>query len=120
MEELYQEHIIELSLRPQNYGNSGGSLVFVASNPVCGDNLSIYVTILGDKISNMSFTGECCALSTASASLLTGWAIGKSLHEIQTLLPAEVYNLLGVPISPPRVGCVLLPYTALQNISKSE
>jgi nitrogen fixation protein NifU and related proteins len=118
MDELYKEHIIELSLRPVHYGTGGGVIVLHGSSPVCGDEITLHVTIESETITRASFVGECCALCTASTSLLLSHTIGKPVTEVQALLPADMYNILGITVAANRSGCVLLPYTTLFEYCK--
>jgi nitrogen fixation protein NifU and related proteins len=118
MDELYREHIIELSLRPVHYGTSGGDIVLPGTNPVCGDEITVHVTIESETITRASFVAECCALCTASTSLLLSYSIGKTTAELGELLPADMYNILGISVSANRSGCVLLPQNTLAQYCK--
>ena len=87
-------------------------------NPVCGDDLTFYVKI--DKkrkkvIEHISFTGQGCAISQASASLLAEELQGKTMLELEQLNPKNIYSLLGIEISPGRVKCALLCLTTLHK-----
>jgi nitrogen fixation protein NifU and related proteins len=115
MEDIYKTHIIEHSIKPRNYGPIDGAHVCSIHNNSCGDSLNLYVVVNGFYVENVSFTGECCALATASASLFTQYIKGKKIDELRQILPKDIYDLVGITVSPQRAGCVLLPYTALQK-----
>ena len=83
---LYQEIILDHCKRPRNFGPLPGTPhVAEGYNPLCGDKVKIYVAVAGDRIERVAFEGAGCAISTASASLLTEALTGKSLAEAQEL-----------------------------------
>jgi len=115
MDELYREHILEHYRHPHNKGIiSGANAHAKASNPVCGDRVEIFLSSDGKgNISHMTFDGESCAIATASASLLTDYAKGKTIQELKVMTPGDVYSLLSATINPARTACALLPYRAM-------
>ncbi|MEN9852200.1 MAG: hypothetical protein RI996_143 [Candidatus Parcubacteria bacterium] len=118
MDEVYKAHIIEHSMRPQNKGVIPDAVLCSVHNATCGDSLSLYILENESRIERVSFTGECCALATASASLFTEFLQGKSIAEVQAILPKDIYDMLGITVSPQRAACVLLPLSALQQYFK--
>lgn len=113
--DLYSEYILEHARRPHNKKIiSDGQIVHV-NNPVCGDDLTLYVKLSDGKIIDCSFQSEGCALSCASASLCTDYFLGKTILELKLLTPGAVYELLGIAINPNRSNCVLLAYSALEK-----
>lgn len=116
MDSLYQEIILEHYKNPHNFGKvlhptSEAS----ANNPLCGDEL--FMTLREDKgiIVEIGFEGKGCALSVASASMLTDAVKGKSLEEAKAITPEDVHKMLQVPVGPVRIKCALLPLEVLKK-----
>lgn len=114
-DELYRENILEHYRHPHNKGVlTRADATARAANPVCGDMITIYILFdTKGKVSDISFDGESCAIATASASLLTDYAKGKTARELKLMTPGDVYSLLAVTINPARTACALLPYRAM-------
>jgi nitrogen fixation NifU-like protein len=86
LSDLYQEVILDHNRRPRNYGPlSGASRTAQGHNPLCGDRLTLYVQLDGAQISGISFEGSGCAISKASASLMTDAIKGHSVAEANAL-----------------------------------
>jgi nitrogen fixation protein NifU and related proteins len=86
LSDLYQEVILDHHRRPRNYGPlPGASRTAQGHNPLCGDRLTLYVQLEGDRISGISFEGDGCAISKASASLMTDAIKGHSVSEASAL-----------------------------------
>jgi nitrogen fixation NifU-like protein len=86
LSDLYQEVILDHNRRPRNYGPlPGASRSAQGHNPLCGDRLTLYVQLEGDRISGISFEGSGCAISKASASLMTDAIKGHSVSEAVAL-----------------------------------
>jgi nitrogen fixation protein NifU and related proteins len=90
---LYQEVILGHSKRPRNFRAIEGASHANGYNPLCGDKVTIYVKLEGDRISDVSFQGAGCAISTASASLLTESLKGKTREEADALFE-EFHDLV--------------------------
>jgi nitrogen fixation NifU-like protein len=98
LSELYQELILDHNRRPRNYGAlPDADHTAKGYNPLCGDKLTIYAKLEGDRIAGLSFEGSGCAISKASASLLTDAVKGKTLAEADALF-ARVHAMLTAPI----------------------
>jgi len=115
---LYRQLIIDLYQSPHNFGKiekpDYQALVF---NPFCGDSIKMQIKIDDKrKIKEIKFLGKGCAISIASASLLTDYLKGKSLEEINKLTKEKVLALLGINLSPLRLKCALLPFEALKRM----
>lgn len=94
LKDLYRDVIVDHNKRPRNFGRLDPADVHAdGHNPLCGDQLSITVKLDGDRISDVKFEGAGCAISVASASLLTEAVKGKSRREFETLYH-EVHELL--------------------------
>ncbi len=133
LKDLYRDVIVDHNKHPRNFGRlEAADLHADGHNPLCGDQLSISVNMTGDKISDIKFEGSGCAISVASASLMTEAVRGKSLAEFSAL-HSQVHELLtkhdssidpislgklgalsGVREFPARVKCASLCWHTLQ------
>lgn len=117
MEELYKENILNHYRNPHNKGELL-SFTFMGEgkNASCGDEIFFYVKLDNDeKVEDVKFFGNGCAISQASASMLTDKIIGLEFSQIKSLTPGDIYNMLGIKISQGRVNCALLSYEALNR-----
>ena len=118
MDNLYRDFILEHYRAPHNKGHlDPHDLEFADSNPTCGDEMSMTIQLdeAKDTIADVAFDGRGCAISQASASILTDDLRGKSLDEIKAMDPKQLLDELGVPIGPARLKCALLSYKVLQG-----
>ncbi len=118
MDNLYRDFILEHYREPHNKGVlEPHDLHFADSNPTCGDEMSMTLRLDDDKqrVADVAFDGRGCAISQASASILTDELRGMSLDELRDIDPREVVENLGVPIGPARLKCALLSYKVLQG-----
>ena len=114
--DLYAENILEHYQNPHNFGHiEGSSCHNCDSNPSCGDKICIELALKENVIEDIKFNGSGCAISQASASLLTDYVKGKTVEEAKNVTDKDVYGLLGVPISPGRVKCALLALVILKK-----
>ncbi len=86
--ELYQEVILDHNRRPRNFRPIAGATCQEGYNPLCGDRLKVYVTVADDRIADVAFEGSGCAISKASASLMTEALKGRTLDEARALFDA--------------------------------
>jgi nitrogen fixation protein NifU and related proteins len=117
MDSLYRDEILEHYRRPHNFGTLEHPDVSVeGSNPLCGDRITLMLD-LDDSghVSDVAFTGRGCAISQASASLLTDTLRGRSADDLLSLGKDDVLELLGIEISPARLKCALLSLDTLQR-----
>ncbi len=99
--DLYQEVILDHNRRPHNFRViDGASAKQEGYNPLCGDRLTLYVTVEGDIIKDASFQGSGCAISKASASLMTDALKGKSIAEARELFERFHNMITSSPDSP--------------------
>ncbi len=86
LRELYQQVIIEHSRNPRNFRElEGASHSAEGYNPLCGDQITVYVVLDGDRVKDIAFKGMGCAISKASASLMTAAVKGKTRAEAEDL-----------------------------------
>ena len=110
MEELYREQILEHYKRPHNFGAiENPDLEFEDTNPFCGDEQHVTIRLDDqDRVAEVKFEGQGCAISTAATSLLTDELVGMSRDELIKLPKEYVLDLLGIDISATRMKCALL------------
>ena len=86
LSELYQQVILDHNKKPRNYqALEGANRKADGHNPLCGDQLTVYMRLEGDAVRDVSFVGQGCAISKASASMMTQAVKGKTREEAQTL-----------------------------------
>jgi nitrogen fixation protein NifU and related proteins len=116
MDDLYRDYILEHSRRPHNFGViDAPSASFEGSNPLCGDRITLQIGVDGGVVTRVGFTGRGCAISQASASLLTDEIKGKPLTEVEALRADDLLDLLGIEISPARLKCAMLSHDTLRH-----
>ena len=118
MDNLYRDFILEHYKRPHNKGTlDPHDLHFADSNPTCGDEMSMTLVLDSGRtaIADVAFDGRGCAISQASASILTDGLRGQTLDEVRDMNPKDLLDELGVPIGPARLKCALLAYKVLQG-----
>lgn len=117
MDDLYRDEILEHYREPHNFGTlESPDAVFEGHNPLCGDRITMMLAIdEAGNVSDVAFSGRGCAISQASASLLTDEIRGRSVSEIEALRNQDVLDLLGIEISPARLKCALLSLDTLQR-----
>lgn len=114
--ELYREQIIDLYENPLNYGElDPHDFSYEEDNPLCGDVVRIDVRLdEQQRIADVRWRGEGCAISQASASLLTEEIKGLTLEEVKAFPKERLLELIGVPLSMARVKCALLSLKVLK------
>jgi nitrogen fixation NifU-like protein len=131
LNDLYQEVILDHTRRPRNFHTIDGGRKAEGYNPLCGDRLTLYVQLDGDRISDVAFEGSGCAISKASASLMTEAVKGRTIedaqalferfHQMVTTAPEDAVEDLGklsvlggVRQFPVRVKCASLAWHTLK------
>lgn len=132
LRELYQEVIFDHNRRPRNFRTmDDANRMADGHNPLCGDLLTVFVKVNGDHVEDVSFVGQGCAISTASASLMTEAVKGQPLADIESLFQdvhlmlteshpenrdfGKLEVLSGVREFPARVKCASLAWHTLHN-----
>lgn len=129
--ELYQSIILDHNRRPRNYGElPDADRRAEGRNPLCGDTVAVFVKLDGGRIADVRFVGQGCAISKASASLMTAAVAGKSVTDADALFErvhdmmigrasgeglGPLAALAGVSRFPVRVKCASLAWHALRN-----
>lgn len=115
MDDLYKELILDHYQHPHNHGTlADATHTFQDLNPLCGDRVRMDMKIENGVVTDVKFTGKGCAISQASASMLTDEIKGKSLDEIRAIDKQTVLDMLGIPLGPSRVKCALLPFKVMK------
>ncbi len=117
IEGMYQENILDHYKSPRNFGKiENASVHHHEYNPLCGDEIELFLVIdENKKVADVKFQGKGCAISQASASLLSEEIKGKSIEELKKLTKENILELLGIPLSPVRLKCALLSLDTLKN-----
>jgi nitrogen fixation protein NifU and related proteins len=114
--DYYREYILDHYRNPRNYGKLDQPDVHSEdSNPLCGDQLSMDLSLEGDRVSEVRFQGRGCAISQASASMLSEMIEGKTIEEVVALGKDAVLDELGISISPARTKCAFLSLRVLHR-----
>ena len=135
--DLYQEVILDHSKNPQNFGTLDQyTCTAEGNNPLCGDSLTVYVNIENNVISDVSYRARGCAISVASASIMSNIIKGKTIEEVDILFDKfhrlcmgedieddeiETLKVLsGVSKFPTRVKCATMSWHAIKEATHSE
>ncbi|MDG6913805.1 MAG: SUF system NifU family Fe-S cluster assembly protein [Nitrososphaerota archaeon] len=115
--DFYREIILDYYRNPRNFGRMEKFDIDARdTNPLCGDEIDMQIRVgEGQKIEEIKFTGKGCAISQASASMLTELAKGKELKWVRSLTKEDIFKMLGNPdLGPSRVKCALLGMKVLK------
>ena len=116
MDDMYRDYILDHYKNPRNHGElPNATNTYSDSNPLCGDELTMSLLIDDGQVKDVRFTGKGCAISQASASILSEEIKGKSLDEVKAIDREHILQNLGIPISPARVKCALLSLKTLKG-----
>jgi nitrogen fixation NifU-like protein len=117
MDDLYRDEILEHYREPHNFGTlDAPDASFEGHNPLCGDRITMMLIVDGDgNVSDVAFSGRGCAISQASASMLTDEVKGRPVSEVKDMTNQDILDLLGIEISPARLKCALLSLSTLQS-----
>lgn len=134
--ELYQSVILENNRRPRNFRKlPTANRIASGNNPVCGDEITVFVQVDGDRIADISFQGAGCAISQASASVMTQRLKGRTLAEAEALFgrfkeivtegkpdeeDLDLSAFAGVHQFPARIKCATLGWHAAINAVHGE
>jgi nitrogen fixation NifU-like protein len=116
--DIYKELILDYYRNPRNFGKLDRfDISSHDTNPLCGDEIDIQIKVGdGNKIEQIKFFGKGCAISQASASMLTELAKGKDLTWVKQLAKEDILKMLGTPdLGPTRIKCALLGMKVLKT-----
>jgi nitrogen fixation NifU-like protein len=117
MDELYREYILEHYKRPHNWGElANADLEFEDTNPLCGDELRVQIKVDAERrVEDLRFSGHGCAISQASASMVSDEIKGMPVDDLLKLDRDFVLDLLGIDISATRMKCALLSLKVIKG-----
>jgi len=117
MSSIYSEIILDYYRHPKNKGTLENPQIQARdTNPLCGDVVEIQMVLDGDNtVKDIKFTGQGCAISQASASMLTELIKGKSLDEVRKISKEDVLSLIGGQLSAVRLKCALLSLKVMKT-----
>lgn len=115
-DEFYREYILDHYRNPRNFGHLDHPDVTAAdNNPLCGDQIAMELQLTDGKVSDVRFSGKGCAISQASASMLTETIKGMPLEDVARLSKEAVLENVGIGISPTRMKCAMLGLRVLKS-----
>jgi nitrogen fixation protein NifU and related proteins len=115
-DEIYKENILDHFKHPHNKGTLDDYTFNIRKhNPVCGDNIELFVKVEDRIVKDVKFNGNGCAISVAAASMLTEKIKNMNLQELENLKESEVLEMIGVPLGVVRVKCGLLSFKILKE-----
>lgn len=116
MDDFYREYILDHYRNPRNRGVlESPDYTYEDSNPLCGDEIRMDLKVNDGVIKDIKFSGRGCAISQASASMLTEMIEGKPLDEVRELTKEDMLETLGITLTPVRVKCALLGLKVLKG-----
>ena len=116
-DQMYREVILDHYKNPRGHGVlDEADAQAEGQNPLCGDEVSIYVSFGkdGDTIDDVKFEGRGCAISQAATSMLTEMVAGRKATEVAALDKDELLEEIGIPLTPVRLKCAMLGLTTLK------
>ncbi|GAA0650222.1 iron-sulfur cluster assembly scaffold protein [Salarchaeum japonicum] len=116
--DMYRQQILDHYKNPRNYGElPDPTFTHEGYNPSCGDEIEFDVTLAddGETIETVAWDGDGCAISQASASMLSGKLPGMTLDEVDDLDRDDVLEMLGVEVTPMRIKCAVLAEKVVQD-----
>ncbi len=119
--DMYRQQILDHYKNPRNYGElDDATFSHTGENPSCGDTIRVDVRLEDDDetIEYVAFSGDGCAISQASASMLSERLQGMTLEELEEMDTDDVTEMLGVDISPMRIKCAVLARQVAQDGAK--
>lgn len=117
---IYGDIILDHYHNPRNFKKLEKSTGKIhVDNPLCGDSIDIVIYEKDGLLSDIGYVGQGCAISLASASLLTEYAKGKTKDQIKKIDSDFVLGLLHIELSPNRIKCALLPWEGLMKVIKN-
>jgi len=115
-EDIYREIILDHYRNPRNKGSLPNADISIHdSNPLCGDEIDIHLKVEEDMIKDIKFEGRGCAISQASASMLTEQVLNKPLNAVKDIAKEDILENIGLMnLGPARIKCALLSLKVLK------
>jgi nitrogen fixation NifU-like protein len=114
--DIYAQNIIDHYKHPRNFGIlTGADFKRQELNASCGDDITVFLKFAGNKLKNLNFIGQGCAISQAGISILSEELLGKTKKQILAYNFEDIKNIFGVEISARRYNCAMLGLRAVQK-----
>jgi len=114
---IYADIILDHYENPRNQKKlSNPTKSIKVDNPLCGDKIHMEVKVEKGKITEISFNSQGCAISTAGASILSEYVLGKTVEKLIDMSTDDVLGLLNIQLSPNRIKCALLGWEGLVKL----
>ncbi len=113
---IYREHILDHYKNPKNSGRLDNAEYFYDLNPLCGDEIEMFMQFSKEKIKDIKFISQGCAISQASASILSEDMVKKSIGRPLAMNLKKMQSLLGIRVAPARIKCMMLPLKVMKTI----
>jgi nitrogen fixation NifU-like protein len=122
MDDFYKEYILDHYRNPRNFGHlDAPTAVAEDLNPLCGDKIRFELLVGDDgRVSDVKFSGKGCAISQASASMLSESLRGEKLEDVARLSQERVLENVGIGISPARMKCAMLGLKVVKSAALGE
>ena len=106
---------------PRNFGKiEDADLTNYENNPLCGDEIEVFIKLNSNKIENIKFDTKGCAISIATASILSEYLKGKDLNEVNKLKKEDILKMINVDLSISRIKCAMLSLVVVKNSLRKE
>ena len=116
MDEMYRENMLDHHKNPRHQGKpSEYNFSYDDKNPLCGDQVEIFGLIKDGVLKDVGFEGKGCIICMSSTSILLEEVYGKSKEELDKFSKEDLFDLIGVSLTPSRVKCAMLPFVCLKK-----
>jgi nitrogen fixation NifU-like protein len=116
MDNLYREFLLDHYKNPKNKRKIEHADVHAQdSNPLCGDEVEIFMKLNNAHIKDVSFEGKGCVISMASASMLSEYVTDKNIADVKNMTREQWLEMINLPLTPTRIKCAMLPLATMKK-----